>query len=100
MNPANYSTATSQSDFVVPSLFIVTQKAHEAITLFLCLKNKRPLKEKPITRDGDGSEEKVKRLTEVVVLAQIQIPGEEIIFQKAMCKFRCKLHDHLWKNLS
>lgn len=42
----------------------------------------------------------MKRLTEVVVLAQIQIPGEEIIFQKAMCKFRCKLHDHLWKNLS
>lgn len=46
------------------------------------------LKEKPVARDGDGSKEKVKRLTEVVVFGQIQMPGEEIIFQRATCKFR------------
>lgn len=88
MNPANNSTAISQSDFVVLSLFLVTQKAHEAITLFLCLKNKRPLKEKRITCDGNRSEEKVKRPTEVVLLVPIQIPGEEITFHRATCKFR------------
>lgn len=70
VNSANYSTAPSQRDFVVLSLFIVTHKAHEVITLFLCLKNKKPLKEKPITCDGFGSEEKVKRPGEVVVLGQ------------------------------
>lgn len=88
VNPANYSTAASQSDSAVLFLFIVTYKAHEVITLFLCLKNKKPLKEKPITWDGDGSEKKVKRPTEVVVLGQIQMPREEIRFQRASCRFK------------
>lgn len=56
MAPANYSAAASQNDSAVLFLFTVTYKAHEVITLFLCLKNKKPLKEKPITWDGDGSE--------------------------------------------
>lgn len=58
------------------------------ITLFLCLKNKKPLKEKQITYDGDGSEKNVKRPTEVMVLGQIEILREEIIFQRANCRFR------------
>lgn len=88
VNPANYSTAASQSDSAVLFLFIVTYKAREVITLFLCLKNKKPLKEKPITWDGDGSEKKVKRPTEVVILGQIQMPREEIRFQRATCRVR------------
>lgn len=88
VNPANYSTAASQSDSAVLFLFIVTYKAHEAITLFLCLKNKKPLKEKPITWDGDGSEKKVKSPPEVVVLGQIQMPREEITFQRKTWRFK------------
>lgn len=95
VNSANYSTAPSQRDVVVLSLFIVTHKPHEVITLFLCLKNKKPLKEKPITGDGFGSEEKVKRPGEVVVLGQKEkekrkkkVPGEEIIPQRATYRLR------------
>lgn len=87
MNRANYSTAASQSDSVL-FLFFVTYKAREVITLFLGLKNKKPLKEKPITWDGDGSEKKVKRPMEVVILGQMQMPREEIRFHRVTCRVR------------
>lgn len=74
--------------YLLFSLFIHCYKVYEVITLFLCLKNKRLLEEKPIAYAGDISKENVKKSSYVVVLAQIQIPGEEIIFQKATCKSR------------
>lgn len=58
------------------------------ITLILCLKNKRSLEEKTIAYAGDRSKDTVKRSMYMVVLGHLQIPGEEIIFQRATCKFR------------
>lgn len=81
VNPTNYSTAESQSDSAVLFLFIVTCKARKVITLFLCLKNRKPLKGKPITWDGDGSERKVKRPAEGAILGQIQMPGRKSDFK-------------------
>lgn len=45
-----------------------------------CWGGDRALKKTSITCDVDGNAKKRKRLKEVMVLGQIQMPGEKIIF--------------------